>query len=131
MVYLESGRTATKLPPVPVRRALVQLDSRRYRFGQHVVLLQFGDALGVNHRDTIRHNLHFLFYSKDGSQSGDSSGGQTEFEIEAIEPAPIPVACNIHPWIKARLLAPPSNSRCERLNTTAGGCLPGCRWAHN
>lgn len=71
VVYLGTG---TKLPPIPVRRALVQLDSRRCRFDQHVVLLQVGDVLRVNNRDPIGHNHSILYFRNMARNRGILAG---------------------------------------------------------
>lgn len=71
------------------------------RFEPHIVLAQTGDTLAITNPDTVGHNANLNFIRNTAQNLMIPSGQQKDIELKEAEPAPIPVDCNIHPWMRA------------------------------
>ena len=103
IVYVYTGsRGGTKLKDIPASTGkTLALDNKGCMFAPHVVVLQTNDTLRVTNSDAIGHNANLLFIKNKGANPTIPPGGKYEQKLELDEPAPIPVECNIHPWMKA------------------------------
>ncbi|TVQ03613.1 MAG: methylamine utilization protein [Planctomycetaceae bacterium] len=104
IVYLYTGRGGSELPDVaPVNETRV-LTIAECRFDPHIVLAQAGDILKIVNRDPVGHNTNVNFFNNQTSSSTVRSDGLSFYNLQRAEPAPIPVDCNIHPWMRAYLV---------------------------
>ncbi|EMI55153.1 putative membrane or secreted protein [Rhodopirellula sallentina SM41] len=71
------------------------------RFEPHVVVAQTGDTLKITNPDPVGHNANLNFIRNTAQNLMIPSGQEKEIALEEEEPAPIPVDCNIHPWMRA------------------------------
>lgn len=71
------------------------------RFEPRIVCAQVGDTLKVTNPDTVGHNANISFFKNKEANPMIPAGGAVEIQLTEEEPAPIPVVCNIHPWMKA------------------------------
>ena len=84
------------------------LDNVGCRFEPHVVLLRTGQALKVVNSDPIAHQAAaFLNKNLPFNESVPAGGAPVEKRLAEAEVVPCPVACPIHPWMKAHLLVQP------------------------
>ncbi len=105
VVYVYTGRGGTKLKDVPKAKGeKLVLDNQGCRFEPHIIHVQVGNTLEVTNTDAVAHNANMQFIKNKGQNPQIASGGKVKAEIEVEEPAPIPVACNIHPWMMAYLV---------------------------
>ncbi len=107
-----------RTPKIPVHedykksdKASVTLDNKGCRFEPHVMNVRVGQTLIVKNSDPVAHNTKIDGKNMQGNPLIPANS-PVEFPIEAAEPAPVPVSCSIHPWMKARLVVT-SNPYCS------------------
>jgi plastocyanin len=89
----------------------VVLDNKNCRFEPHVQKLRVGQTLVVKNSDPVAHNTNIA--GRNIQENPLISAGSTkEYPIAATELEPVKVSCNIHPWMKARLVVT-SNPYCD------------------
>lgn len=104
IVYVYTGRGGTKLPKMDLKPETHELANKECRFEPHVVVAKQGDTIKVTNPDKVGHNANFAFFRNDSQNVTVPAGGEVDVKLEEAEPAPIPVACNIHNWMKAQLV---------------------------
>jgi len=80
------------------------LDNNQCRFAPHVLVLQAGQELEVKNSDPEGHNANFAFLNNDPSNKQIPAKGSMKMKIAQAEPAPIPVTCGSHSWMKAHVV---------------------------
>jgi len=104
IVYVYTGRRGTELPDMELEAKTHVLANQDCRFQPHVLIAKKGDTIKVTNPDKVGHNANFAFFRNDSQNVTVPAGGEVEIELEEAEPAPIPVACNIHNWMKAQVV---------------------------
>ncbi len=104
IVYVYTGRRGTQLPPMELEPETHTLANQDCRFEPHVVIAKKGDTIKVTNPDKVGHNANFQFFNNTQQNLTVPAGGAVEIELKEDEPAPIPVACNIHNWMKAQVV---------------------------
>lgn len=110
IVYLSP--VGTKKPPVDpanakLKEAEILFDNKLLRFEPHVLVVQTGQKVAIGNSDKISHNTKIDFSGLTANKASNDSlpaGGKITKTYEADEKVPAPVACNIHPYMKAYLL---------------------------
>jgi len=74
------------------------------RFEPHALTVWTADELEVRNDDTIGHNTNINFVANSDFNQLVANGSPLKKKLEKREDVPSPVACNIHPWMKANLL---------------------------
>ncbi len=101
LVYVYTGRGGSKLPEMPAVEAVHELANLNCRFEPHIVLAQAGDKLKVTNPDPVGHNANLNFLKNDAANLMIPTEQERVVDLKFAEPAPIPVECNIHPWMRA------------------------------
>lgn len=101
VVYVYTGRGGSKLDEVPPAKNTLTLANDKCRFEPHIVIAQTGDTLKVTNPDAVGHNANLGFFNNKQQNFTIPAGQEKEVALEESEPAPIPVDCNIHPWMKS------------------------------
>lgn len=101
VVYVYTGRGGSKLDPVPPAEKTLTLANDLCRFEPHIVIAQTGDTLKVTNPDAVGHNANLGFFNNKQQNFTIPAGQEKSVALEESEPAPIPVDCNIHPWMKS------------------------------
>jgi hypothetical protein len=107
VVYLRLGR-GKKITPHPDYEAQLKepvvLDNHRCSFVPHVTLVRVGQKLVVKNSDPppVGHNTNIAIFSFNQTIPSES---QTEIPVARDAPLPMPVVCNIHPFMKGYLLS--------------------------
>lgn len=104
IVYVYTGRRGTELPEMKLEAKTHTLANENCRFEPHVVIAKKGDTIKVTNPDKVGHNANFQFFNNKQENLTVPAGGEVKVELKDSEPAPIPVACNIHNWMKAQLV---------------------------
>lgn len=98
VVYIQSGlgNYSYPVPSTPVK-----LDQVGCMYVPHVVAMMAGQQFEVLNSDPVTHNIHPL--PKDNREWNESQppNGAPIIKEFARPEVPIPVKCNIHPWMKA------------------------------
>ncbi|GAA5506571.1 methylamine utilization protein [Novipirellula caenicola] len=101
VVYVYTGRGGSKLDDVPAKNNTHELENNACRFEPHIVICQTGDTLKVTNPDAVGHNANLPFFKNPAQNFLIPPGQEKSVVLEDTEPAPIPVECNIHPWMRA------------------------------
>lgn len=80
------------------------ISNKGCRFEPHALVLWTADELEVRNDDTIGHNTNINLAANSDFNQLVANGSPLKKKLDKTEPAPAPVACNIHPWMKANLL---------------------------
>ena len=86
---------------VPATNKTLTLANDQSRFEPHIVIAQPGDTLKVTNPDSVGHNANLGFFNNKQQNFTIPAGQEKTVALEESEPAPIPVDCNIHPWMKS------------------------------
>jgi plastocyanin len=81
----------------------IVLDNKGCRFEPHVQKVRVGQTLVVKNSDPVAHNTNIAGRNIQANPL-IASGATAEFPIAGAEPDPAKVSCNIHPWMKARVV---------------------------
>lgn len=101
VVYVYTGRGGSDLDKVEPAKNTHTLANDKCRFEPHIVVAQVGDTLKITNPDPVGHNANLGFFNNKAQNFTIPSGQEKLVELEKDEPAPIPVDCNIHPWMKS------------------------------
>lgn len=106
IVYLDGGKSPVRLPPAKAIALPVThlLKAKHCRFDPHVILAKKGDKLEFHIDDPIGHNVQISFFRNPAIGVVVPRGETQQWLLRESEPVPIPVRCNIHPWMRAYLV---------------------------
>jgi len=82
----------------------VVLDNVKCVFEPHIFSIRPSQTLMVKNSDTMGHNALFNVFSNAGVNPLIPAGGSKDVVFTKSERAPIPVQCNIHPWMISYML---------------------------
>lgn len=99
ILYADTSRRGTLLPHVAVEAKTVVLAQKHCRYEPRIVFLAVGDTLQVNNQDGVGHNANIQFLANAPSSISAPPGAPYQVKLAKPEPAPIPIRCNIHPWM--------------------------------
>ena len=101
VVYVYTGRNGTKLDLPPAKNQKRRLVMANGRFAPHILIAQAGDTLEMIQRGPLGYNANLHFFANNPQGMIVAPGQNQEIHLAKPEPAPIPVECNIHPWMRA------------------------------
>ncbi|TWT74767.1 methylamine utilization protein [Allorhodopirellula solitaria] len=101
IVHVYSRSSGKDLPETTHSPKKHVLANDQCRFDPHIVLAHTGDTLEITNPDAVGHNANLNFIRNTAQNLMIPSGQSKEIELTDEEPAPIPVDCNIHPWMRA------------------------------
>ncbi|QDS86784.1 MULTISPECIES: methylamine utilization protein [Rosistilla] len=108
VVYAYDGRGGVKLPAIHPdlegKPNTHELANKDCRFEPHIVICKAGDTLNVTNPDPVGHNCNLAFLVNAAQNFTIPPLKSKEVKLDNAEPAPIPVACNIHPWMQAKVV---------------------------
>ncbi|MCA9190311.1 MAG: hypothetical protein KDB03_01060 [Planctomycetales bacterium] len=108
VLYMDSRRSKAKdIHPSlqQPRKEPVELDNKGCVFIPRVVPVRAGETIRVKNSDLTGHNANFNFFANNPVNFLVPAGQFKDLKLEKEEPAPIPVECNVHPWMKAYVIA--------------------------
>lgn len=82
----------------------VVLDNKTCQFQPHVLGMRTSQTLVVKNSDMCSHNTNISPLGGGGLNPLIAAGGDVKHQFNKAQRIPIPVACNIHPWMKAYVL---------------------------
>lgn len=90
-------------PPAPTEPAV--LDQKNCRFIPHTLIVQVGQTLLVKNDDDTLHNTRMSGLAINFNQTVSPNNREgVPVEINKAEIVPVPVKCDIHAWMSARVL---------------------------
>jgi len=78
----------------------VKIDQEGCIYTPHVVAVMTGDPLEVTNKDTVTHNINAMSQLHQGWNETQMQGGQPIVRRFSKEEIPLPVKCNMHPWMR-------------------------------
>lgn len=105
-VYLKSGKKISAIHPDYEKTASdkVVLDNAHCRFEPHILLLRTSQTLQIKNSDTFGHNTKFAGFKNKDFNNIIGAGSTMDAQLTKRETTPMPVSCNIHPWMKGHVL---------------------------
>lgn len=82
----------------------VVLDNKTCQFQPHVLVMRTSQTLKVKNSDNCSHNTNISPLGGGGINPLIAAAGDVTHKFNRQQNLPIPVACNIHPWMKAYIL---------------------------
>ena len=101
VVYVYTGRGGSELPEFDPLNNTHELANDKCRFEPHIVISQTGDTLKVTNPDDVGHNANLSFLRNNPQNFTIPPKQEKSVKLKVAEPAPIPVDCNIHPWMRS------------------------------
>ena len=80
------------------------LDNKNCVFVPHVLFVRAGQSINVTNSDKTGHNANFNFFNNEPVNFLVPPEGKKNLPVLKDEPAPIPVDCNIHNWMRAHVI---------------------------
>ncbi len=80
------------------------LDNIECRFAPHLLVVKSGQTVTIKNSDKTGHNANFSFINNPPKNQQIPAGGQITMKVDAAEPAPIPVSCGSHSWMKSHVI---------------------------
>lgn len=105
-MILDKRKTKADIPEEMMKapEKKITLDNKGCIFTPHVLAARPGQVILVTNSDQAGHNANFNFFNNTPENFLVPAGGEKGLTLQTDEPAPIPVDCNIHPWMKAHLI---------------------------
>jgi plastocyanin len=112
VVFLNVARTDRVKPQVhpelsqQLKNQAVKLDNNHCRFNPHIAVVWTEQKVELANSDTVAHNTNIASINPSNPPINQLIPAQRSIEhrFSAAENVPIPVSCNIHPWMKAFLV---------------------------
>ncbi len=82
----------------------VELDNKECRFEPHILPMLLSQTLVVKNSDPFSHNSNVTEVGGQGANPLIAPGKEATYKYARAQVIPQPVACNIHPWMKALVL---------------------------
>jgi plastocyanin len=82
----------------------VVLDNNGCRFQPHILPMRVTQTLEVKNSDPFSHNSNLSPIGEDPKNPLLGTDAAVEFHFGKQQKVPFPVACNIHPWMKAHIV---------------------------
>lgn len=102
-LYMDVRRSDAEIPEEMLKAPAktITLDNKGCVFVPHVMFVRPGQKINVLNSDQTGHNANFGFINNTPINYMIPAGGAKDIELQGDEPAPIPVECNVHSWMKA------------------------------
>jgi hypothetical protein len=105
VVYVRTKKPAIHSDYDKTAQNTITLDNKECRFEPHIQVLWTKQKFEVTNSDPIGHNSNFTpFVNPPQNPIVPANGKQAIEAFTQEEGVPIPVSCNIHPWMKAYLI---------------------------
>lgn len=100
VVYVSQGLTANEAPSSQP----VQIEQKGCQYIPHVVAVDVGQHMKVLNSDQALHNIHPQATKNAAWNKSQMPGGPPLDVTWANEEVPVPVKCNVHPWMQAYIV---------------------------
>lgn len=105
--FVYTGRRGTKVEDLSfeLEPKEITLANKDCRFEPHVVVAHVGDTLEVTNPDAVLHNANMQFFNNKAVNPSIPAGQKFVYnELKEAEPGMVQVDCNVHDWMKARII---------------------------
>ncbi|MEM7475430.1 MAG: hypothetical protein AAF483_10600 [Planctomycetota bacterium] len=101
VMYLDERRTKVELPKIVMKEKEVSVRAENCRFIPHVFAMQAGQSVAFTNADPVGHNMNLMVFHNNAFSALIPAKSDKLYKLTKPEPVPIPVECNIHPWMRA------------------------------
>ncbi len=101
LVYLPKPTGVNDEAKANAAKAEVVFDQVKCVFEPHVLGVMAGDTIKLKSSDTVNHNVNAKLQKNSPFNSILTGGGTSAFTAATGERGPVPVVCDIHPWMQA------------------------------
>lgn len=101
LVYLPKPTAVNDKAKAAASKADVIFDQAKCVFEPHVLGVMAGAKITLKSSDPVNHNVNAKLQKNSPFNSILASGNSTNFSPTTSERAPVPVTCDIHPWMQA------------------------------
>lgn len=111
VVMFDEEKSKLKLPdvvPGPAAESVL-LDNSKCLFTPKVVVARPGQTVNVKNSDQTGHNANFKMLKNPQKNFLIPAGQAREYALDPnlVEPAPMPISCDVHPWMTAHIIVKP------------------------
>ncbi|MEX0713037.1 MAG: hypothetical protein WD278_11850 [Pirellulales bacterium] len=82
----------------------LRFDNKNCRFEPHVMPIRLSQSMELHNSDAFSHNSNLQPIGDTGINPLISMGGAVTYQFRRAQNVPVPVFCNIHPWMKGWIL---------------------------
>jgi len=82
----------------------VVFDQQHCMFQSHVMPMRVSQTLDIKNSDPVGHNTNIKPPADQPTNTLIPPGGDATYKFSKQQSSPVPVSCNIHPWMKAYIL---------------------------
>jgi len=86
----------------------VTIDNKRGRFDPHIVPIRLTQTLVIENSDPCGHNSNLQPIADVGINPLIAPNSQVEHRFNRAQNIPVPVSCNIHPWMRGYVIPRPN-----------------------
>ncbi|HEY1600139.1 MAG TPA: methylamine utilization protein [Pirellulales bacterium] len=105
VIFVRTKKADLKInPALGEPPAQIEIDNKNCRFEPHLLVLQVGQTLLVKNSDPFSHNSNVTEIGGQGANPLIAPGKEATYKYVRSQMVPQPVACNIHPWMRAFVL---------------------------
>jgi plastocyanin len=85
----------------------VKIDNHNCRFEPHIITARVGQPVVIGNSDPVGHNSKLDPFTNPAANPVIEAGKTFETKFAKPENTPVPVSCNIHPWMKGFIVVRP------------------------
>ena len=104
VLYVYTGHGGSKLPKMDFKTEQHQLQSNRFRYQPHILIMKAGDTLEVTNSGVFDHSFRFNFIRQPAETFALAPKQKFIGQLANAEPAAIPVDSDFYPWMRAYVL---------------------------
>jgi plastocyanin len=108
LVFVRTDKVAVAPAYEESAKADVVVDNKGCRFEPHVSILRLGQTLVIKNSDPVAHNTKADPFENGPFNDMIPSGDEKRKTWDKAEKLPVPIGCNIHPWMSGLVLVRPN-----------------------
>jgi plastocyanin len=100
LVFVSSKKVAENPEYKSTAKDKITIDNNGCRFEPHIVTMRLSQTLVIKNSDPFSHNSNLAPLGDTATNPVLTPDSSIEFTFHRVQKLPVPVACNIHPWMK-------------------------------
>jgi hypothetical protein len=104
VIYLRTPKVKVHPDYEADAKKTVVIDNKTCHFEPHVLCMRTSQTLDIKNSDMCSHNTNISPLGGGGINPLIAAGGNVEHKLTRQQNLPVPVNCNIHPWMSAYIL---------------------------
>lgn len=104
VIYVTSKKVKVHPDLVEAPSEPVVFDNEDCQFVPHVAIIRVGQPLTLKNSDAVAHNSNMQPLGDVGINPLIGAGKSTRYQFSRAQTRPVPVGCNVHPWMRGYIL---------------------------